>query len=278
MRHLANLERIPCPDYEQWFNMSGMRSRVSGDEVLSDMASGPVQARHDRSALRLGRHGAEFHPQVLSGAELAALRLFADAVLAGRSGARLFGDETLSGFLAPGGAVGRIAAAALGPDARAVRAVMFDKSPQANWSVAWHQDRTIAVAERREVPGFGPWSSKSGAVHVEPPFDILDAMVTLRAHLDDCDADNAPLLIAPGSNRLGRVRAAAAAEVARKFAPISCLAGAGDVWLYATPIIHASERARTPRRRRVLQVDYANFALPGGLEWIGIGSDRQANP
>lgn len=50
----------------------------------------------------------------------------------------------------------------------------------------------------------------------------------------------------------------------------ACLAEPGDVWLYATPILHASEAAKAPLRRRVLQVDYAVDDLPGGLEWLGI--------
>src|SRR5437762_3104022 len=42
----------------------------------------------------------------------------------------------------------------LGDNAFAVRAIFFDKVPDANWSLFWHQDNVIAVKERREVPGF----------------------------------------------------------------------------------------------------------------------------
>ena len=48
------------------------------------------------------------------------------------------------------------------------------------------------------------------------------------------------------------------------------LEAAGDLWIYATSIVHASERARKPGRRRVLQVDYASGELPGGLQWLGV--------
>ena len=59
------------------------------------------------------------------------------------------------------------------------------------------------------------------------------------------------------------------AVVAR--APIfSCLAEVGDVWVYRTPILHASHAAEPGRRRRVLQVDYAAGDLPAPLEWLGI--------
>jgi hypothetical protein len=49
-----------------------------------------------------------------------------------------------------------------------------------------------------------------------------------------------------------------------------CLAEAGDIWLYSTPIVHSSEAARDPTRRRVLQVDFAVGDLPGGLKWLGV--------
>ena len=42
------------------------------------------------------------------------------------------------------------------------RALFFDKTAQSNWAVPWHQDLSLAVAERVEVMGFGPWSCKEG--------------------------------------------------------------------------------------------------------------------
>jgi len=50
--------------------------------------------------------------------------------------------------------------------------------------LGWHQGRTIVVKQRIEVNGFGPWSIKSGMMHVEPPFDLLARMLTLRVLLD----------------------------------------------------------------------------------------------
>ncbi|MFZ5793300.1 MAG: phytanoyl-CoA dioxygenase, partial [Pseudomonadota bacterium] len=45
---------------------------------------------------------------------------------------------------------------------------------------------------------------------------------------------------------------------------------AGDIWLYANPILHASDAATDPTHRRVLQLDFAAQDLPGGLEWLGV--------
>jgi ectoine hydroxylase-related dioxygenase (phytanoyl-CoA dioxygenase family) len=126
------------------------------------------------------------------------------------------------------------------------------------------------VKQRIEIEGFGPWTTKGGMQHVAPPFDILAEMVTVRLHLDDVGPENAPLLIAPGSHSLGRISIDAIDAIVQRCGSYACIAAAGDIWLYATPILHASEAASTPTRRRVLQVDFATGALPAGLEWRGV--------
>lgn len=201
-------------------------------------------------------------------------RLFDDAALARlRSlevrgpGARLQ-DAVLPALIAPATAA---ASVLLDGEAFAVRAVLFDKTAESNWAVAWHQDRTIPVRDRVEVEGFGPWSRKDGILHVAPPVAVLERMATLRIHIDRVGADNAPLMAALGTHRLGMAPAVNAATIAEQYPQVACLAEPGDAWAYSTPILHASERARTPSRRRVLQIDYATDALPGGLVWVGVG-------
>ena len=187
-----------------------------------------------------------------------------------RAGVRLRRLPGLAYLLDPGGAIGSLAAAQIGMDSMPVRAILFDKSPNANWSLDWHQDRTIAVQAHRAVAGFGPQTIKAGIPHVEPPFEIIERMVTLRMHLDAVPESNAPLLIAPGSHRLGRILDHAVDEVVRRSGSHACLADRGDVWAYSTPILHASAVARMPSRRRVLQIDYSADTLPGGMQWAGI--------
>lgn len=220
--------------------------------------------------LELGRDGAELNPQALGEDALAALA----SVLANQprdvAGVRLFEVEGLRSYLEPDGPVGSIAARAVDGSPRPVRAILFDKTPTANWSLAWHQDRVVAVRDRIEAEGFGPWSRKHGALHVAPPFEVLARMITLRVHLDPVPQTNAPLLIAPGSHHLGRISEVDVPAVVANCGVAACLAEAGDVWTYATPILHASERASGPTHRRVLQVDYAVGDLPGGLEWLGV--------
>jgi ectoine hydroxylase-related dioxygenase (phytanoyl-CoA dioxygenase family) len=187
-----------------------------------------------------------------------------------KAGVRLSGVSRLNSILAPASPIGRVVASVLGEKAKPVRAVLFNKTPVTNWKLGWHQDRTIVVKGRVDADGFGPWSRKDGLQHVAPPFDLLEAMVTLRVHLDPVGPDNGPLLIAPGSHRLGRIPVGRIDEVAADCGTYACLAEAGDVWMYSTPIVHASDAAANPKRRRVLQVDYAAFDLPGGLDWLGV--------
>lgn len=183
-----------------------------------------------------------------------------DEVVAGR---RLAMDDVLVVMAMP--AMQAIAETCR-PGARPVRTVLFDKSPTCNWSVPWHQDRTIAVKTRADVADFGPWSIKDGIHHVEPPFMLLAEMVTLRLHLDPCPAENSPLEVALGTHRQ-RVAAGDALSAANVCVQELCTADAGDVWVYATPILHRSGSAAAPVRRRVLQIDFSAATLPVGLEW-----------
>jgi hypothetical protein len=187
-----------------------------------------------------------------------------------QAGVRLYGVPALRPLLAWSGAIGGVAASVLGEAARPVRALLFDKTSSTNWGLPWHQDRTIVVTRRVEVEGFGPWTVKSGLLYVAPTFDLLAGMVRLRVHLDPVPETNVPLLIAPGSHRLGQIPEGELKSVVQQCGIATCLADAGDVWLYSTPILHCSEAARDPAHRGVLQVDFAAGDLPGGLTWLGV--------
>lgn len=182
-----------------------------------------------------------------------------------KAGVRIYANPLLAAILNGAAVLWHI-----GPGYKAVRAILFDKTPGTNWALGWHQDRTIAVWEQVQVAGFGPWSLKAGTVHVEPPFDMIERMRTIRIHLDDVPKDNAPLLIVPGSHLLGKLNEHKIEGVVERLGTAICTAFRGDIWLYATPIVHASSASAGHAHRRVLQVDYADFDLPGGLHWKGI--------
>lgn len=148
-----------------------------------------------------------------------------------------------------------------------VRGIYFDKRPETNWLVAWHQDLTLALKERVEVPGFGPWSVKERVPHVQPPVALLEQMLTVRLHLDNADADNGALRILPGTHQLGRLNAEAINKCRETHAEVLCTAKAGDALLMRPLLLHASSRSTSDRRRRVLHIEFAGFSLPQPLDW-----------
>ena len=149
-----------------------------------------------------------------------------------------------------------------------VRAIFFDKNPDANWLVPWHQDLAIAVAKQIETPGFTGWSVKDGTVHVHPPEEILASMITLRLHLDDCDASNGALKVIAGSHLSGKIPTGEIARHAPAEKQIICEVPKGGALLMRPLILHASSPAASPRHRRVLHLEYATQKLPNGLEWF----------
>ncbi|MCI0364904.1 MAG: phytanoyl-CoA dioxygenase family protein [Phycisphaerales bacterium] len=154
----------------------------------------------------------------------------------------------------------------LGADAQLVRAILFDKRPDANWTVGWHQDTTIAVRQRKDVPGFGPWSVKAGVAHVRPPVQVLQSMLTARVHLDDCPAQNGALHVLPGTHRSGSLSPQAIEDCRLKEEPSVCEVARGGVLLMRPLLLHASAPAAAPARRRVVHLEFASCTLQG-LEW-----------
>jgi len=153
-----------------------------------------------------------------------------------------------------------------GVGARVVRAIFFDKTAEANWKVAWHQDLTIAVSQRIEVPGFSSWSSKANVAHVQPPTSILEQLLTLRLHLDAADEQTGALKVIPGSHKHGRLSADEIEQFKQTAKPVTCAVEEGDVLLMRPLLLHASS-ASTAVHRRVIHLEFSSTALPGGLEW-----------
>jgi ectoine hydroxylase-related dioxygenase (phytanoyl-CoA dioxygenase family) len=156
----------------------------------------------------------------------------------------------------------------LGRQVFPVRAIFFDKTPESNWRVPWHQDLTIAVAAKIETPGFVAWSVKDDVLHVQPPRKILESMVTIRLHLDDCSADNGALKIIPGSHLEGKLDAVQMTEWVSKQSAVTCEIQKGGALLMRPLLLHSSLPAKNPSHRRVLHIEYATTKLPNGLKWF----------
>lgn len=148
-----------------------------------------------------------------------------------------------------------------------VRAIYFDKSLDNNWLVTWHQDKTVAVSSRFEADGWRGWSIKAGAWHVQPPVAVLQAMVTIRIHLDETSLSNGCLKVVPGSHRRGIL---SEKEIQDSIYPehvVYCEVSAGDAVIMRPHILHSSEKSIAATPRRVLHFEYSSYALPEGISW-----------
>jgi ectoine hydroxylase-related dioxygenase (phytanoyl-CoA dioxygenase family) len=149
-----------------------------------------------------------------------------------------------------------------------VRSILFNKTPEQNWPVAWHQDLTIAVAEENPATGYSPWSFKDGSPHVQPPVELLRRMITIRLHLDSTPASNGALRVIPKSHLLGKLPSDEVSKHCAHPAHV-CECNPGDILLMSPLILHSSQRSESPANRRVLHFEYApSDSLPSNLSWF----------
>lgn len=229
-----------------------------------------VQAHTDIIAETVATEGWFVTQPVLRAAEvdllLSAITPYA-AAMNSRGGARNLFELPEIRSLACTSTVRDVAEAILGPRCMAVKATLFDKTPAANWKVVWHQDVTIAVRERVEAAGYGPWSEKDGTLHVQPPAHVLQEMVAIRVHLDDCGADNGPVRVIPRSHRDGRLTAGQIDTWRSREDSNDCLVERGGILVFRPLLLHASSQSTAPRHRRVVHFEFAARPLSDGLHW-----------
>ena len=145
----------------------------------------------------------------------------------------------------------------LGEKAFSFRATLFDKSPTANWLVVWHQDTALPLQERRDVPGWGPWSLKDGVIYAHAPESAMSQVLALRLHLDDSTAENGPLRVLPGTHTLGVLTDEALHDLSTRIVAVDCVVPRGGVLAMRPLIVHASSKSQSDAPRRVLHIEYA---------------------
>jgi hypothetical protein len=150
-----------------------------------------------------------------------------------------------------------IARSYVGPRAFPFRATLFDKSLDANWLVAWHQDIALPLRGRLDARGWGPWTIKGGVLHAIAPASALEQVIALRVHLDDSTIDNGPLRVLPGSHRSGILLDDQIDAVAAGGMAVNCVVDAGGVIAMRPLLLHASSKATGVQPRRVLHFEYA---------------------
>lgn len=144
----------------------------------------------------------------------------------------------------------------LAGSAVAIQAIAFNKTATTNWKVAWHQDLMFPFAKRVTAQDFDLPTVKQGIDFARPPEFVLNRLLAVRLHLDDCDATNGPLRISPGSHRSGILKSNEIPEMVAKHGEVSCLVSKGELLLMRPLCLHASSQATEPKNRRVLHFVY----------------------
>lgn len=185
-------------------------------------------------------------------------KLEASSLTRSRAGARHLMKHPAVSVIANDPRLLAIASEFLRPVAVPYRATLFDKSSTRNWLVTWHQDTALPLQERREVPGWGPWSIKSGITYARAPAAALSRLVALRLHFDDSQTNNGPLRVLPGTHAFGVLSETDIERFTREIPPVDCLVPTGGIVAMRPLILHASSKAETDRPRRVLHIEYAD--------------------
>ena len=202
-------------------------------------------------------------PEVFDGAEIDAIshELGGEFLQRSRAGARHLLSVPIVAALAKDPRLTALATEVLGCEPVPFSATLFDKSSDANWLVVWHQDRALPLMERRETPGWGPWSEKAGVIYAHAPAAALSKVVALRVHLDDSTPENGPLRVLPATHTLGVLSDTQIQEAARRIEPVTCIVGRGGVIAMRPLIVHASSKVSAAAARRVLHFEYAAAAM-----------------
>jgi ectoine hydroxylase-related dioxygenase (phytanoyl-CoA dioxygenase family) len=152
-----------------------------------------------------------------------------------------------------------------GEDYFVVKSIYFDKPEQSNWFVAWHQDLTISVNNKQDLPGYSSWTVKHNQYAVQPPVEILEDNFTIRIHLDNTNANNGALKVIPKSHLKKIYRPENIDWITEK--STTCSVEKGGIMIMRPLLIHASERTTNNERRRVIHVEFSRAKLTEKMNW-----------
>lgn len=146
-----------------------------------------------------------------------------------------------------------------------VKSIYFDKPEKSNWYVAYHQDLTISVDKKLDLPDFVSWTTKKNQFAVQPPLPILENIYTIRIHLDETDENNGALKVIPKSHAKGIYRPE---TIDRKTETEEiCKIEKGGVMIMKPLILHSSSRTTNGKKRRVIHIEFSDMELPQELQW-----------
>ena len=146
-----------------------------------------------------------------------------------------------------------------------VKSIYFDKPEKSNWYVAYHQDLTVSVDQKVELPDFGPWTTKQNQFAVQPPLHILENIFTIRIHLDNTDEHNGALKVVPKSHAKGIYRPETIDWNTEK--EEICTIEKGGIMIMKPLLLHGSNRTTNGKKRRVIHIEFSDMELPEALNW-----------
>ncbi|NML28950.1 phytanoyl-CoA dioxygenase family protein [Zoogloea dura] len=152
-------------------------------------------------------------------------------------------------------------------DAVVVQCTYFEKSVDRNWLVSLHQDLSIPVFQKTDHPALSGWSEKEGGIFVQAPAEVLQDLVAVRLHVDECSSSDGPLKVVPGSHVHGRTNQETALSLRAANGEVVCPVARGAAMLMRPLLLHSSSKASGQSKRRVLHFLFAPKSLPFGLRW-----------
>lgn len=208
---------------------------------------------------QIEQHGYAVIPNVLNAAEVSSIieELSTATISRTRAGARHLLRIPAIASLTKDRRLLEIAREILGDNALPFRATLFDKSPEANWLIVWHQDTALPLQERHDVNGWGPWSVKSGVTYAHAPAHALNRVLALRIHLDDSTIENGPLRVLPCTHKMGVLTDEQVEELAGKVKAIDCVTERHGIIAMRPLVVHASSKSVASVARRVIHIEYA---------------------
>jgi ectoine hydroxylase-related dioxygenase (phytanoyl-CoA dioxygenase family) len=206
-------------------------------------------------------------PGIVSADECARVAQLLDVPGTGRAGSRTLLNEGWCRNLAAEIARRPEIASLLPADAVAVQCTLFEKSPENNWLVAFHQDLSIPVAARVESDACAGWSEKDGLTFVQPPVNVLTQMLAVRLQIDEPAGGDGALRVIPGSHRNGKLSQGEVRSFRAARSELSCEVARGGVLVLRPLLLHASSKIAGASSRRVLHFLFGPASLPDGLRW-----------
>ncbi len=154
----------------------------------------------------------------------------------------------------------------IGSDYYLTKALYYDKPPQGNSYIKWHQELTVDVHTKILTDSYDGWTTDGAFVSLHPPVEVLHEGLILHIHLDEIHLDQGVIHVIPGSHQK-RLTEQEIQPIAEQANPFPCEVNAGGLIIFKPLLLHAYTKSTYHKKRRVLHLELNRIELPDGLEW-----------